>query len=357
MSGANLAYHLRVNKHIDRCLFIEALEVAAAYRSIEGHGYVSMGGNFLEDFRVIHQEFAINRMYSFDASAAVISRQEVNKPFGFIKCEARNSTQVVQEFDQLRTAQFGENSNVIVWLDYTMPDKRHEQLVDVEVLTTKLIAGDVFRVTMNANRIQLGSNESFQRLKETGKTDLPNLWEYRYEQLVNQMGAQLPDDRKEAKYLQNNPEFFSTLARCIKKAALNGMNQRPQLRIEPLLSVAYSDGQEMITVTAIVLREEESPQFWDHPRWIAWPYKPGPDWDDFVEIDVPHLSQRDRHSIHSAMIDNANPGPQQINFSLDSSAARNTEMFEQDLTLPQIPDFCPARYSLMVSFPRCDIPT
>lgn len=329
MSGAHLAYHLRVNKHIDRCLFIEALEVASAYKPIRQHGYVSMGGSFLEDFRVIHQEFGINRMYSFDTSKAVVSRQEVNKPFGFITCETWTSTEVVQNFDQVRAAHFGENGNVIVWLDYTMPDKRQEQLIDVEVLMTKLIAGDIFRVTMNANRTQLGSNELFQRLKETGKTEHQNLWDYRYEQLNKQMGAQLPDDRKNSEHLQTSQAFNVTLARCIKRAALNGINQRKELRIEPLVSVAYSDGQEMITVTAIVLTAEESSAFLDHPAWKAWPYRPGEEWDEFVDIDVPHLSQRERHSIHSAMTTNGAPDPAQVGFSLDPSPRKNSEMFEQ----------------------------
>src|SRR5207244_259270 len=102
-----------------------------------------------------------------------------------------------------------------------------------------------------------------------------------------------------------------------------------ELRIEPLLAVIYSDGQEMITVTALVLTVAESPQFLDHPRWVEWHYKPGADWDTFVQIDVPHLSQRERHAIHAAMTQNAHPAPENVAFRLHNSAEKNAEMFDQ----------------------------
>jgi hypothetical protein len=330
MSGANLAYHLRVNKHIDRCLFLEALGVVSAFRPLREYGYVSMGGNFLEDFRVVHQQFGIGKMYSFDGSANVITRQEMNKPYGFIACAARNSRDVVTGFDALRAEQFGETGNAVVWLDYTTPSERQNQLIDVEILTAKLIAGDVFRVTMNANRSSLGSNEEYQRLHATGETGCTTLWNFRHERLVAALGEQLPPDRNDADHLKNNEAFAATLARAIKWAAQKGINQRQELRLEPLLSVAYSDGQEMITVTVLVLPVTEQEAFNKVPEWEKWKLpKPGADWDQFVEVGVPHLSIRERHAIHSAMNHAGQPNPAHVNFRLDDSEAASANLFEQ----------------------------
>ncbi len=343
MSGANIAYHLRVNKHIDRCLFLEVLGVVSAFRPIKEYGYVSMGGNFLEDFRAVHQQFGIQQMYSFDGSPNVITRQEVNKPYGFIKCAARKSRDVVTGFDALRTEQFGETRNVVVWLDYTMPGERQAQLIDVEMLTAKLIAGDVFRVTMNANRSSLGSNDEYQRLRDTGKTEHTTLWNFRHERLVAALGEQLPPDRNDAEYLKSNEGFAATLSRAIKWAAQKGINQRPELRIEPLLAVAYSDGQEMITVTGLVLPVAEQEAFNKVLEWAKWELpKPGDDWDEFVEVGVPHLSIRERHTIHSVMNQAGQLAPAQVNFRLEDSASKSAELFEQyRLHYLRYPTFAP----------------
>ncbi len=102
MSGSSVAYHLRVNKYVDRRLFVEALEFVARYQAVRDMGYVSMGGGYLEDFRVMHQSLGIQRMLTFDMDEWVVQRQMVNKPYGFVECEVASSGEIVDRFDDVR---------------------------------------------------------------------------------------------------------------------------------------------------------------------------------------------------------------------------------------------------------------
>src|SRR5438046_1663193 len=104
MNGSQVAYHLRVNKYIDRQMLIEALDLVNRYAPVERYGYVSMAGPYLEDCRVLHQAVRISRMYSFDTSASVVARQEVNRPYGFVQTSHGSSGKVVREFEQVRAA-------------------------------------------------------------------------------------------------------------------------------------------------------------------------------------------------------------------------------------------------------------
>ena len=66
MSAGTLPYHLRQNKAVDRAVFIDMLMRIHTYISVRDHAYVSLGGPFLEDFRIIHAALGIRRMISLN---------------------------------------------------------------------------------------------------------------------------------------------------------------------------------------------------------------------------------------------------------------------------------------------------
>src|SRR5436309_2152627 len=101
MSGTEVPYHLRVNKYIERQVFAEALGHIDHTFPLSAYAYVSMGGAYLEDFRMVHQAFGIRRLFSFDAEESVIARQRVNAPFDFIRCECAKSGEVIDNIDNL----------------------------------------------------------------------------------------------------------------------------------------------------------------------------------------------------------------------------------------------------------------
>jgi hypothetical protein len=330
MSGSKVPYHLRVNKYVDRQLFIEVLDHVARYQSLGNTAYISMGGGYLEDFRVLHQAFGIRHMLSFDYEDWMISRQRVNRPYGFIDCERASSGEIVSAFDENRNKLVGPDGGVIVWLDYTEADMRKSQLQELELLCAKLIHGDVFRITMNAHRSKFGSNDKFQMLSRLGDATEPLLVDWWQRQLEEQLAEYMPPERRDSQYMDSDLEFAITLARAAKMAAQAGIRPRQTLVIEPMLSVVYADGQQMITLTGLVLSADRREEFRERSRWSEWPYKPGDEWDNYVCLAVPHLSVRERSLIH-ALIPRTGDAAyvQHLEFRLDSDPDEHGRLIGQ----------------------------
>ena len=330
MSGSKVPYHLRVNKYVERQLFLEALDFVVRYQKMSDVAYISMGGGYLEDFRVLHQAFGIRRMLSFDLDDWMIKRQEVNRPYGFIKCMCASSTQVVKDFDTIRRDLTGEDGRVIIWLDYTEADMRYDQLDDLEQLTKKLIPGDVFRITMNAHRPNFGTKDSFQLAKNAEETKADDIAEWWNLKLIDQLKEYMPADRIGAEFIDSEYQFAVTLGRAVKMAAQKGLQSRSALMVEPLLSVVYADKQQMITMTGIVLERAKRDEFQKITRWHEWPYPPGEEWDNFTQLEVPHLSIRERNQIHNLMESEGTPEYiSKLTFKLDGAEATHASLLHQ----------------------------
>ena len=299
MSGSQVAYHLRVNKFVDRQLFVEALDRVGRFRKLSDYGYISMAGAYLEDCRVLHEAHRISRMHTFDTESTTVERQKINRPYGFIHCEAMSSGEMVDNLDGIRSGFGQQETPVIVWLDYTAPRLRKEQLQEVQRLMPRLLQGDVLRVTLNAERKTLAENTAYQALGNGP----PTLADYRLEKLRAQLGDYLPPDRDDADFLASPEGFVQTLIGSIKLAIIRGLQSRSELRAFPLLSTSYNDGHHsMMTTMIFLLREDERRAFEDRSNWADWPHNPGTDWDNFVEIRVPHLSLRERHLLHETLV-------------------------------------------------------
>ncbi|MFO0867114.1 MAG: O-methyltransferase [Gemmataceae bacterium] len=180
---------------------------------ISDYGYVSMGGSYLEDFRVVYNALGIRAMMSFDSDAQVLSRQLLNRPFGFIRCELGTSTEIVNQLAEKRAELVPGEENIIIWLDYTSGD-RATQLADIEAVSRKLIAGDVLRVTLNAARQSLCKTESYQAAKINNKIRHNTIEQVWLERLENQLGKYFPASRR-ATAVQSDAMFAQTLAQSV----------------------------------------------------------------------------------------------------------------------------------------------
>lgn len=312
MSGSQIAYHLRVNKFIDRQLFVETLDLVSRFIPLTGHGYVSMAGAYLEDCRVLHQAIRISRMYSFDTQESVIARQEVNRPFGFIQCQKQSSKQLVENFDSVRNTLSDSEINVVVWLDYANARQRQSQLQELGTLVPKLISGDVVRITLNANRATLGENAEYERLPPEQKS--PTLAAWRHARLKDQLGEYFPPDRDDPDHMATKEGLFRTLIRAVKRVVVGTLEARPELIAFPVLSTAYDDQHGMVTISCVILRAEELNEFVQATRWDSWEHKPDTEWDEFTEIQVPHLSMRERHLLHRTIEHGGTFGGDQLQF-------------------------------------------
>lgn len=144
MSGGYIPYHLRYNKAVERQAFIELLQRLTRYRSIHEYRYISFGGPFLEDFKLMHTYFGMNDMQCIEGDENVYKRQQFNRPLDCITCINKLSDSFIESYE------FGDKKTIL-WLDYASPKQLKEQLLEYVKVLEKLDEGDIFKITLNAD--------------------------------------------------------------------------------------------------------------------------------------------------------------------------------------------------------------
>jgi len=286
MSGSDVPYHLRPNKFVERQIFIEILERIDKWKDLDKYLYISMGGRYLEDLKLIHTRFGINNLFSIEQDPITLQRQLFNKPIGLIKCRQLSSAELIKEFDNL-LSEFNAD-NCIVWLDYADASKRQTQLREFETLITKLKANDVVKITLNASLKTLADENEFDSTEEFQKHAL--------EKIKNKLGDYFPNSYIEHKQMTSSG-LADLLSQSVKKAALNGLRGSPDLKFYPLAQLKYNDAfHSMFTLTAIILKEEESDEFNRRTNIKSYDFHT-PSWHDIYEISVPDLSLKEKFAI------------------------------------------------------------
>jgi hypothetical protein len=282
MSGGNVAYNLRPSKAVERNLFIELLARIGRFANISDYSYFSLGGPFLEDFKLVHAALRMSKLTCIEENEEVIKRQLFNAPIRGLSFFEGN----VNAF----LSSFFPNNPCAVWLDYASPRQLDQQLTEFSILLQKLAPGDVFKITLNANPSTLAT-------KNDG--DAPeDIWQRQLEKLRNRAPRYVPaglapEDMKAS-------VFPSTLVRALHKAY--EISRAPkELVIQPLASFVYNDTHQMLTFTGIVLSASEVESFFEKTRLRHWPYA-NLDWSSAPKsISVPDLSLRERLRLESMM--------------------------------------------------------
>jgi hypothetical protein len=284
MSGEKVPYHLRQNKYVDRQLFIDVLSHINRARPIKRYLYVSFGGPYLEDFKVIHASFGNEEMLSLEQHPWVLERQKFNVPYGCVDCLHKTSAQFLEDYDEI-VSQY-KSKNVVVWLDYA-DSTQTRQLAEFQALLQHMKPYDVARLTLNANPRTLGE-ETKQVPPETAE----QLRERRFEELRGRLGDFLPagfgpDDMR--------PEPFGRLLLgCVRLASLQALAGSPNLVVQPLAVFTYNDAvHQMLTVTCILLEREEVQAFMEATGLGQYEFR-STDWESVVPIRLPYLSAREK---------------------------------------------------------------
>ena len=281
MTGGSIPYHLRQNKAIDRNLFADLLSKVARYRNISDYVYVGFGGAYLEDFKHIHAATRIRRMISIEKDANVYVRQKFNQPISCVELLRMSSGQFISDSDF--------QDDYIIWLDYTEPSKTGEQLAELEALVSKLPAGSLFKITLNANASSLGT-----------PSDGSDLQAYRVARAAQLLGDYAPKITAESITARGYPHLLLASA---ASAARRGLTGRPRCQIQPLSAFTYKDGQVMLTVAGIILKEIDVVAFRTASRIDHWAFA-SLDWSDPVEITVPEMSFKERMFVESLLPEN-----------------------------------------------------
>lgn len=279
-SSGSLPYHLRQNKAIERNLFADLLSRLGRFANVSDYKYIGFGGPFLEDFKHFHGALRISKMLSLEIEENVFIRQSFNKPLSTIELVHRSSSDFINEYN------FEAEENLIVWLDYASPEIG-PQLAETQRLVEKLGHRDIFKITVNATPSTLGDTPLKKDLRP-----------YRATVASQRLGDYGPANITADDVTFGN--YPKLLLQALINAAKHGLAGHNNLILVPLTSFVYSDGQQMLTFTAILLEESEKENFFAATRLEHWPFYNG-NGGLPKAISVPAFSTKERVHIESML--------------------------------------------------------
>lgn len=292
MSGSSIPYALRQNKFVDRRIFIDLLSRIERYAALDEHVYISMGGATLEDHRLAHAVIGLNRLVSFDSADWVVARQKFNKPIDYIKVILSTSGDLISNFSaEMANLGFGGAPNVAVWLDYTAPAMLGTQIRELNQLLDIMQPTDVVRITVNSS-----ASAIYKPTVKDGKLETPDIFQpIRLEKLAKRLDEYMPDSIKPED--MTDERLPRVIALAISKAVKGAFPASSDQVAIPLSLVRYTDGQQMLSCTLIVLDRSEVDAFKSKTKAENWPfYSSG--WEDIHQLSIPDLTLRERMFIN-----------------------------------------------------------
>lgn len=301
MSGSNLPYQLRLKKNVERHLFIELLNRLQSYKLISEYSYISLGGPFLEDFKLVHNYFDLQDLYSIEMEPYVIERQSFNQSISCIKLLNMTTSEFIKDFPILSCNEISHtfNNSIICWLDFTNINWG-EQINEFNQLIANAKEDSVIKITINAHISSLLSAESLPLvldkdgniLKERPIDKNNRLKKERFNRLKDKLGRFFLDTIEEKDMVTK--KFPAVLLSVLKYAAFKAL-EGTEFSFSPLNSFVYADGMSMLTYTGIILHKDKNDEFkekvgeWNHFNTTNSP----------EEIDVPNMSISEKLYIDS----------------------------------------------------------
>lgn len=282
MSGGNsIPYHLRLNKAVEREIFLGLLTALAPCLNLQEYRYIGMGGPFLEDYRALHARLGIRDMICVEMDENTHLRQKFNAPVGGIKFELSK----IEHY--LEAAALDEKPS-ITWLDYTEADGLREQVETFLNLVPSVASRSIVKLTLNANATSLDVSKGLSG---------DELFDARMLKLRESLGGLLAADAQagELTYRGYGLLLIRSLAFALEKE-LDGTG----VRFIGVGSYRYSDGQPMVTVTGVSVDESDVGAFMSETQLARWPFF-RQNWADVETIDLPVLSAKERLELQRAM--------------------------------------------------------
>lgn len=272
-------YHLRPNKAVDRFLFIELLSIISNMISpgISGYTYHSLGGPFLDDFRVLHQNFPNIKMVCIEQDENTHKRQKFNKPHRKIKFINKTFSDFFAEYEL--------TGKDIFWLDYT--NLKLSNFTEFQSVLEKIEEYGIIKITLNVNTeniVRSSSADKRSKFIEKFKEDFSEV-----------IPADLDD---ESDFRQAN--FPYLIQRMLQVSIQNILTDPTKLIFQPLTSFYYKDGQPVLTLTGIVLDKNNHTSLKQKIAELGWKYF-NLDWGEPTKINVPTLSVKERLALDPAL--------------------------------------------------------
>lgn len=336
MSGNNLPYQLRLKKNIERQIFLDLLTKIHTYKTIQSYSYISLGGPFLEDFKLIHNYFNIQDLYSIEMDQHVIERQKFNKSISCIHLLNNTTTEFIEQFPSINTEESTINfdSNVICWLDYTNMDLR-SQLYDFKSLLEEVHEYSIIKITLNAHIASLKDEKTLQNIVDGDGHIIDERPIDRQTRLKVERLSLLEEELNGFFNFENinaeqmtSKEFPNVLLTILHHIAFKAF-EGEKLTFIPLTSFSYADGMTMLTFTGIVLDKSKISDFFTKTELNTWEhYNNG---KTTKNIDVPYMSISEKLHIDSYLPSKIDKLYDEVAFKFEDSYEKNKKILDSYL--------------------------
>lgn len=277
--GNTINYSLRLNKAVDRELFLSALTSLSSLFDFKKFRYVGMGGPFMEEYRLLHNRLGIQDLISCEKDPDTHLRQKFNSPFNSIGCVHS----AIEEY----YANESIEGNFIIWLDYTEPSNLRENILFFCSVVCSVKTEAFVRITLNASPTSLG-DPKINKDEENKQTFIQA---YRLESFKSRMHDLSPADLSEADLVTS--KYGALVLKCLLLKAEKEISTIGEMRIAWILSTFYADGQPMVTALAYVYNLDSPTNFELALNTIKnWEFRSDPFHP--IRFDLPSLSTRER---------------------------------------------------------------
>ena len=245
---AVLSYDLRIQKEIERRIFLDILSFADRRESLRDAVYIGLGSVYFEDFKAIHDRFGVERMICLEREPWLRERQKFNLPLSCIQLPGLSVEEFLDEFQRERRS--------IVWLDLDGFESVGQHLRGFDHLLRNLQPGDVAKITLDASYAKL-KNKAEREAKKAGKFTPAKASELTAWVVKDMLGKYCPAGPEFAVCLKNG-EYGDILLRAAIVASERALARR-DLAFCPLAAFLYSDSprSEMLTLTGIISESGE----------------------------------------------------------------------------------------------------
>lgn len=300
-------YQLKTNKAVDRQLFAELLRWYSVPQELRDHTYFSLGGPYLEDFKLIHDNFPNLKMVCIEKDAETFRRQKFHLPCRKISLVNSTVEQFLASFDP-------KNKPSIFWLDNVGLNQNH--LNDFVQLLSKVIAGSIIKITLQSEvaslRDAIGQNTKLEQFKQNFKIYLP----------------------AEFKNIPVSQVELSRLLQDMLQIAAQKTLVGSGLKFQLLNSFFYQDGVGMFTLTGIVCDAKEDTNIKSKFGKLSFCNL---NWENPTKIDVPNLSTKERLRLQR-LLPGARKAGQRLRKAIGYDIANSREKSVEQLQ--QYSDFC-----------------
>ena len=204
-------------------------------------------------------------------------------------------------------------------MDYTTPSQLRNQIEEFQDTLNKLSPYDIIKITLNASAAAY-----YEAPSKAEPIDIQNA---RINKLREILGELFPaaDIKSDMMTGKSFPEALGLVLKFVANLAMKGQSD---IYFQPLTSFSYADGQQMLTVTGIILEHNETLIFLNKTNIDLWELS-NINWNKPRRIDVPDLTIKERLCI-DALLPNTEAKEIQnyLNFLFDKNENRSLEMLK-----------------------------